>query len=158
MNRLVPVTFHAGSAYHLAPEPDPARVRKVTTLCGLSEDGGMAIHDPATFDPAGRPLCQHCEVQRAYQQAPTAPPEVREAIGMPAGFNKPENRPLVGSGGPIAEVTGCRVFRVTGSTDIYTVTFGPSPIQHCTCMAGKTHPEKWCKHISAVAKLIAGQG
>jgi len=115
------------------------------TLCGIYLDDGAFSHHPTTIevDPPTDPadLCRTCRRAAASRDL------------APLGQTADERRVLRGSQitGQMREITA-RVFRVGGTSDTYTVTvpLGSSLPVTCTCMDGKTHPDTFCKHASAV--------
>ena len=114
-----------------------------TTLCGIYLDPGHTIPRVVEVDPPTvyDDLCRTC--RRVANTRDLAP------LGQTAD----ERRVLRASAipGQIREIKA-RVFRVPGSADFYTVTVptGSGLPVTCTCMDGKTHPETFCKHASAV--------
>lgn len=112
-----------------------------TTLCGR-EPHGIRIEQSEAMELGGD-LCRTCvraagarDIAIWNQEAD----ETRTAKGAQIELS-----------GAVREIPA-KVFRVAGATDTYTVTV---PMESglnvtCDCRDGKIHPEKFCKHASAV--------
>ena len=154
MNQLTRITFNNTThshVRHLAERiKSPIRFSDYhKTLCGLSTRNHKYDRiDNSRFDLDHTRLCMTCKHIRFLHDADRILPEPNlDATARGAA--------LRGNGAAVREI-GASVWRVEGSTDTYTVTVPEDEklASVCTCMAGKVHPEKECKHQVMVHGVI----
>ena len=149
------VMFNQGDVRHLASKvPTTIRHLHYKTLCGI--DTFRHTYRLVDDDRKAQGRYRHCKTcvrVRRLHDLDLVTPDADAATTR-------RGEAITARGDGAVRPIDAAVFRVTGSTDTYTVTV---PVMSglatlCNCMSGKTRPHIECKHQAAVRLWINETG